>query len=311
MTKKIIFIFSLLLLAGCSLFEPKERKIIRQTKEPNLYNKTSDDSVPRSRLMVLPFLDASSTRAQDIRDRARKVFLAELNKSGEVIAIGSEEVKYNFDEALKKGEYNLSEISKQAQNLGVTALLEGKIMDLRIKKTMDSVGLVRKTKMNFDADLRVRIVNVRTGKELMNTMKTVSLEESEAKFLENTSNEKATLANPELVEAIIRDAFLDFIPQINKSFAKITWEGRIAAVSGDRIYLNVGRVSGLQIGDLLKVTDEGDDIYDPESGSYIGRVPGRIKGTIEVISYFGNDGAIAVLHSGSGFKENDRVEVYQ
>ena len=28
-------------------------------------------------------------------------------------------------------------------------------------------------------------------------------------------------------------------------------------------------------------------------------------------SYFGNDGSIAVIHSGSGFRENDRVELYQ
>jgi hypothetical protein len=35
-----------------------------------------------------------------------------------------------------------------------------------------------------------------------------------------------------------------------------------------------------------------------------------MKGSLEVISYFGQDGAIAVIHSGSGFKENDRIEMY-
>jgi len=76
------------------------------------------------------------------------------------------------------------------------------------------------------------------------------------------------------------------------------------------LYLNVGRTSGLQVGDLLKVMDDGDDIYDPENGSHVGRVPGRLKGTLELISYFGADGSVAVIHSGSGFKENDRVEIY-
>ena len=103
---------------------------------------------------------------------------------------------------------------------------------------------------------------------------------------------------------------MEFTPQIISSLGKISWEGRIAAISGDRIYLNVGRISGLEVGDLLKVSDEGDDIYDPESGGHIGKVPGRMKGTLEVISYFGNDGAIAVIHSGSGFKENDKIELY-
>jgi hypothetical protein len=28
------------------------------------------------------------------------------------------------------------------------------------------------------------------------------------------------------------------------------------------------------------------------------------------VSYFGKDGAIAILHSGAGITENDRVELY-
>ena len=36
-----------------------------------------------------------------------------------------------------------------------------------------------------------------------------------------------------------------------------------------------------------------------------------MKGTLEVISFFGTDGSIAVIHSGSGFRENDKVELYQ
>jgi hypothetical protein len=113
-----------------------------------------------------------------------------------------------------------------------------------------------------------------------------------------------------MIETLVKDAFLDFTPQIVGAIDKVSWEGRIAAINGDRLYLNVGKISGLQIGDLLKVMEDGDDVYDPESGGHIGRVPGRMKGTLEVISYFGNDGAISIIHSGSGFKENDRIEQY-
>jgi hypothetical protein len=88
------------------------------------------------------------------------------------------------------------------------------------------------------------------------------------------------------------------------------WEGRIASVQGERIFLNVGKISGLAAGDLLRVVDEGEEIYDTESGSFIGKSPGRLKGTLEVVSFFGQDGAIAVIHSGGGFRENDRVELY-
>jgi hypothetical protein len=72
----------------------------------------------------------------------------------------------------------------------------------------------------------------------------------------------------------------------------------------------VGQVTGLKQGDLLRVLEEGDEIYDPQTGNFLGKAPGKLKGTIEVVSFFGTDGAIAVIHSGSGFRPLDRVELY-
>src|SRR5690606_18664121 len=104
--------------------------------------------------------------------------------------------------------------------------------------------------------------------------------------------------------------FAGTVSLIIQAADKLSWEGRIAVIEGPRIYLNSGRVSGLNVGDILKVTAKGDEIYDPETGDFIGVAPGRMKGTLEVVSYFGTDGAISVVHSGSGFRENDYVELY-
>ena len=97
---------------------------------------------------------------------------------------------------------------------------------------------------------------------------------------------------------------------MNKIWLGLRDYEEIQAQQKFRVAEYVGRISGLQVGDLLKVSENGDDIYDPDSGVHIGKSPGRLKGTLEVISYFGNDGSIAVIHSGAGFKENDKVEVY-
>ena len=64
------------------------------------------------------------------------------------------------------------------------------------------------------------------------------------------------------------------------------------------------------VGDLIKVLEPGSEIFDPDSGTLIGESPGQVKGTLEVVSFFGSDGSIAVVHSGSGFKVNDRIEMY-
>ncbi|RYZ88627.1 MAG: hypothetical protein EOP06_10625, partial [Proteobacteria bacterium] len=174
----------------------------------------------------------------------------------------------------------------------------------------DNVGVIRQVKSQFEAVVRVRVVQVRGGQEVFNTVKTVLLEEPSVRVAERVEKDKVLTNNPELVTSMVRDAFIDFVPQVLASIGKVSWEGRIAGLNGDRIFLNVGRISGVQVGDLLKVLDEGEEIYDPEMGGHIGKVPGPLKGTLEVVSYFGTDGAIAVIHSGSGFKENDRVELY-
>jgi hypothetical protein len=37
---------------------------------------------------------------------------------------------------------------------------------------------------------------------------------------------------------------------------------------------------------------------------------GEVKGTLEVIDYFGQDGAVCTLHSGGSVTEGDFVQLY-
>nr|BFD66947.1 hypothetical protein HAGR004_19690 [Bdellovibrio sp. HAGR004] len=307
--KNFLLAVVVLCLGACTTFDRTNPTLRREIKDVN-YEARRDDSAPRKRIMVLPFLDAGDKRPQELRDQARSAFIADLNRTGEVIALDSRELKVDLAKNMQNGQYKLQDIAKEAQALGVSTVLEGKIIDIRIKRKADNVGVVRHLTTAFEVVAQVRVVTGRAGREVFNTIKTVTVEEQGVRVGERVETDKFLANNPDMITVIVKDAFLDFTPQVLASLDKVTWEGRIAAINGDRIYLNVGRVSGIQVGDLLKVTEDGDDIYDPESGGHIGRVPGRLKGTLEVISYFGNDGAIAVIHSGSGFRENDRVELY-
>ncbi|UXR63474.1 hypothetical protein EZJ49_10340 [Bdellovibrio bacteriovorus] len=307
--KKLLLAVVVLSLGACTTFDRTNPTMRREIKDVN-YEARKDDSAPRKRIMVLPFLDAGDKRPQELRDQARSAFITDLNRTGEVIALDSRELKVDLAKNIQNGQYKLQDIAKEAQALGVNTVLEGKIIDIRIKRKADNVGVVRHLTTAFEVVAQVRVVTGRAGREVFNTIKTVTVEEQGVRVGERVETDKFLANNPDMITVIVKDAFLDFTPQVLASLDKVIWEGRIAAINGDRIYLNVGRVSGIQVGDLLKVTEDGDDIYDPESGGHIGRVPGRLKGTLEVISYFGNDGAIAVIHSGSGFRENDRVELY-
>lgn len=295
------------IVSGCATREPSVLR--KQVSEVDMTGKKSDGS-PRKRLMVFPFLDEKGVHSEELRNLARTEFIRELGRTGEVIVLDSKDLKGDYAKSMSNGEYNLTEVAKGANQLGANAVLEGKLMALRVQRQADPVGVFRQLKTKFEAVARVRIVAARTGKELFNTEKTISLEEANYRVAEKVESDRFFQNNPELVEKLVSEAFLDFTPQILAALDKMNWEGRIALVNGDRIFLNVGRISGLQLGDLLRVSEDGDEIYDPQSGGYIGKVPGRNKGTLEVVSYFGQDGAIAVVHSGAGFRENDKVEIY-
>jgi hypothetical protein len=306
------FIFSsilILFLTACVTLDRTQTGLKREIRDESHLTQKGD-SAPKKRLMVLPFLDVSEKRPQDFRDRAREAFIYDLNRSGEVIALDSHDLKIDLSRMMEGGHYKLPEIVKAAQALGFSAVLEGKINDIRIKRKSDQVGIVRQLSTVFEVEAQTRVVMTRTAQEVFNTIKTVTVEDQGVRVAERMETDRFFQSNPQMIEVIVKDTFFDFTPQVLASLDKVAWEGRIAAINGSRLYLNVGKVSGLQVGDLLKVMDDGDDVYDPENGSHIGRVPGRLKGTLELISYFGADGSIAVIHSGSGFKENDRVELY-
>ena len=70
------------------------------------------------------------------------------------------------------------------------------------------------------------------------------------------------------------------MPAVLKAIEKLTWQGSIAKIQGNRVYVNAGKASGLVAGDILKVLTQGDDVYDPGTGAYLGRTQGQLKGTL-------------------------------
>ncbi len=291
---------------------PATKAVIkRSVKDVNL-KKLSGDKAPKKRVAILPFLDKNSERDAVVLEQARIAFMDDLNKTDEMVAIDSSELKIDLSKYIKNNAYNLPAIAKALQTAEVSSILESKIIDVRLKNDFNQDGTYKKSKLAaFEVVVQARLINIRSEQELFNTVKTVTIEEENTKLPENVNANYFFNRNPELVGILIKDAFLDFTPQISEALLQITWEGRIAALNGEKIYLNVGKVSGVQVGDVLKVVEDGNEVYDPEIGYHVGKVPGRVKGTLEIISYFGQDGAVSVIHSGAGFKENDRVELYQ
>lgn len=267
---------------------------------------------PMKRVFVLPFLNASPglVKSPEVADVARKAFVNEMLKTNQFVVVKNSDFPKDFESFKVNNEYDLEKIAAIAQTLGVNAVIEGQILELKAKRASDEVGIYRKVKATVEATVRIRAFGASTKKEVFSETKKADVQAVTTRFAERPESDVELSDDPALVHEVIQKGFRDLIPPLANSMKKLLWEGRIAMVRGEKIYINAGRISGIQVGDLLKVVDQGQDIYDPQTGVFLGRAEGRMKGTMEVISYFGKDGAIGVVHSGSDFRENDKVELY-
>ena len=300
----------MLFIGGCAMMSGRTTQQSQpETRDVPFQAREKGDQSPRKRVMVLPFIDTSA-RSEKAAQYAREAFIKVLRRTDDFVVVANSDFPKDVNTYLKNSEYDLEAMGKIGGGMGLAAIIEGRVLEVKAKRIGDEVGVVRSVKARLDATVQIRMVNTKNGHVILNETRSAQVEEATTRVGERSFSDRFLQEDPKLIESAVTQAFKGTIPRIVQSIEKLSWEGRVALVKGDRIYLNAGRLSGIQIGDVLKVTEDGEDVFDPESGSLIGKVPGRLKGTVEVVSYFGRDGAIGIVHSGSGFRENDRVELY-
>jgi TolB-like protein len=303
------FFFSIFLLSvfGCSIIHTKDRSV--KTKG-ELFSARSGNQM-RKRVIVLPFINQSSYTNATYLDDARNLFIGELKKTEEVILQDAGAVGLNNLAEFRSGNFYKSEaMANKLKLTGVHAIIEAYVKDIQTKRRGDTVGVFRRVRAEIKAIVEVRLISVRSGQVMVTETRDADLAETMTRVAERSFTDADIQDNPEVVKFVVDTAFQKAIPAILEALQKFSWEGRVALVKGERVYLNAGRQSGLNIGDILRIVEAQEEVYDPENSQFIGNIRGRMKGTVEVISYFGNDGAVTAIHSGSGFKENDLVEFY-
>lgn len=302
--KAFVFLGVISSLFACQSIERRGTEPIKMVKDIPV-NPRVDQGQMKKRLMILPFNDVKGALSLEMNVAIKKSLIKELNKSPDVIAFDSKDLGIESVKLNANGSYELKDIVKSLKEYTVHSALEAEIKELKVKRSIPAKGIMKGITSEYECTIVVKVVN-QHGRELLNHMKVVTYKDT---GISSDDITKGQSTNP-IVPTLVKDTLFEFVPQITKSLETMVWEGRIASLQGERVFLNVGKVSGLNVGDLLRVTEDGEEIFDTETGSFIGKSPGRLKGTLEVVSFFGQDGAIAVIHSGGGFRDNDRVELY-
>lgn len=301
-----LFLISLLLFFVHSCSGP----VLKRDREAYNPIPRKNFNVIKKRVALLTIFNEAPYGGDDLGIFATEELRMELAKTGEFVvdSMGSK-IFGTSKEIYSGGGSKLVQLSRQAKVAGVNFVLFGRITDARVREKNDEIGIVRKTKSYTESKIELRIFDVSSGKEIYSDSIKGNADDSTFRFFVSDTEENLNYRR-DLLRYGVKVAVRKSIPPILDVSAKLDWIGRVAKIVGNKIYINAGRQSGVNISDILRVITEGQEIFDPETGALLGASKGEIKGTLEIIDYFGEDGAIAVLHSGGSVVEGDYVMLY-
>jgi hypothetical protein len=296
---------AILIAASCA---PIQRR--RPINQSSKMNRVSEFSPIKKKIALLSFYNESPMGGDDLAVTATEEFRREINRSREFIIDPEAETLFgNSKEIYAGGGIKLAQLARKAKMSGVNIVVFGRIKEARVRQKTDEIGFVRKVKSLAETIVEIKVYDVLSNKELFSESLDGNISDDNMRFYKADSEENLSYRQ-DLLRYSVKVAVRKFVPQVVKVGSKLDWLGRVAKIIGTRIYINAGRTSGINLGDILKVVTEGQEIYDPESGAMIGMSQGEVKGTLEVVDYFEPNGAICILHSGGSVTEGDFVQLY-
>jgi len=306
-SRKIVSVFiSAFFLVSCS------SDVIQRThhgKRPRTTARKYFNGI-KKKVALLTFFNESPYGGEDLGITATEEMRRELMRTGVfVIDPMGKKIFGNSKEVYAGGGVKLVQLARKAKVAGLNFVLFGRVIEARIREKTDEIGVVRETKSYTESKIEIRIFDVNSNKEIYTDTLRGFADDNSYRFFSQDREAKLEYKR-DLLRYGVKVAVRKSVPRILDVSAKMDWVGRVARIIGNKIYINAGRSSGIQISDILKVMTEGQDIYDPETGALIGISKGEVKGTVEIIDYFGPDGAIAILHSGGSVQEGDFVQLY-
>ena len=263
---------------------------------------------PKLRVGIVDFVNKSSYGAGRLGTSASDILTTELFKTGAFILVERAQLKQVLGEqALGQAGAVKPETAAQAGKvLGLNALVTGSISQFGVSTGGADYGVYKQKIQTAKCTVDVRVVDASTGQLLF-------AESGKGEF-ERKAQEVFGLGtragyDETLGQEALRSAITKFMDNLVQQLQTVEWTGRVASVSGNDIYINVGRGSGLKLGDTLVVQTLGKEIFDPQTKLLLGREEGAIKGELTVSGYVGDKLTKARARAGTGFQVNDMVKV--
>ncbi|MGC1455912.1 MAG: CsgG/HfaB family protein [Nitrospirota bacterium] len=301
-------------LAGCSPSMSGAVKNDTTLTDTSQQLKTTSDvgdyKGPKLRVGVVNFQNKTPSRVLDIGEAAAEILGTILQKTERFIVIPQQDLQ----SILSQQRLGASDIinpetaAKMGQIMGLNAIVTGSIT--AYSETEEGYDyLVSKGKKQIArVTVDYRIVDTTTGVQLLADSGAGIYEKSVGSVL--GMGTKAAY-DPDLRDGALRDALNKAMVNMMKQLGKRKWNGRVAQVDGNNLYINAGQKSGLNVGEKLDVFSPGKEIIDPVTKQKLGTTENKIGQALVQQNDLGDqaDLSIAVPTSGTGFKPGDIVKI--
>jgi hypothetical protein len=249
----------------------------------------------KRRVLVLPLADTTNYKEEHLDELTTKRLISRLENSGTIIVVDPPSLNLSGDPSTPEAMKALNEL------YGIQGVVKGTLSDV-YASTSKMEGTNDKEVSFALCKISLEIYNTETGKVLRH------LTARNPFFLSrengDMSSERAKVKAIDLAIELVADDLL-------KSLLSLDWHTRIASIERDRVFLNAGRLSGLEKGDVLEVYSSGDQVIDKTTNLPLGRTKGSYKGDVEVVEVFGVDASWAKITKAASFAPTDLVYLKQ
>lgn len=247
----------------------------------------------KRRIVVLPVVDQTNYKSEGLGELATKRIISRLESTGTIICVDPNSLN------IRGSYFDAANAKKMNGDFGVQAVLKTTLSDVYISSSRIEGKDENETSFAM-SKLSIDVFNTETGQTMkqLSGRNPISLSREKG----DLSSEKAKIKAIDLAIEMIAEDVL-------KAVLSLDWHSRIASVEGTKVYINAGRLSGLEKGKILEVYAPGEEVIDPRTKQPMGRKKGAFKGELEVVELFGVDASWAKTNAGGSFTSTDLVYV--
>jgi len=249
----------------------------------------------KRRVVVLPADDRTNYKSEQLADLATRRLITRLENTGVIICVdpATTNIQGSFTDP--------ANIKTLNEVFGVQVVLKSALSD--VYTTTTKIEGKDENETSFAVSkLSIDVYDTDTGLMLKQLAgrNPISLSRERG----DLSPEKAKIKAIDLAIEMIADDLL-------RAVLSLDWHARVASIDEEKVYINAGRLSGLEKGKILEVYGAGEKIIDSKTKVPLGTTRGAFKGELEVVELFGVDASWTKSKKGSNFSPADIVYIKQ